>query len=53
MKTPHNTPNRLRVIAITALIGLMLCGCTSVKEKHVQWKIERIQSKNACHPAGH
>ena len=45
MSVHPNTPNRLRSIVLTALIGLMLCGCTSVKEKYVQWKIDRIQSK--------
>ena len=45
MPTLSNTPNRLRTILLTAVIGLMLCGCTSVKEKYVQWKIDRIQSK--------
>ena len=36
MRTPLNTPNRLRTIVLTAVISLMLCGCTSVKEKYVQ-----------------
>lgn len=45
MPTLSNTPNRLRAILLTAVISLMLCGCTSVKEKYVQWKIDRIQSK--------
>lgn len=45
MKTQSNTPTHLRAIVLAAVIGLMLCGCTSVKEKYVQWKIERIQSK--------
>ena len=45
MKTPHNTLKCLRTLLLTAVIGLMIFSCTSVKEKYVQWKIERIQSK--------
>lgn len=45
MLTPLNSHRCIRAIVLTAIISLMLYGCTSAKEKFVQWKLKRIKSK--------